>query len=80
MNVHLRTLASNINHPLACTPILRAQKDWLSRISHTHIYENVIGHWFSNPDDIDESVLTIWNWKSGMVLVVRTFYYFHVQI
>jgi hypothetical protein len=76
MNIHLRTLTSNIDHPSALTPVLRKQNHWPVSYSDTYIYESVIGHWYRSADDFEKSELTIWNWKSGIVVIVRPLYDF----
>lgn len=64
--VHLRTISSNIKHPEASSPFLRALTLSTMTSAFIQIVDDVIGmmYWMEL-----ESRITIWNWKTGQTLV-----------
>ncbi|KAG1861347.1 hypothetical protein C8R48DRAFT_762333 [Suillus tomentosus] len=67
--VHIRTISSNVKHPEASSPILRTLTPSIMTSAFIQIVDDVIGMMFWM--ELDNPRITIWNWKTGQILVDR---------
>jgi hypothetical protein len=67
--VHIRTISSNVKHPEATSPVLRTLTLSTMTSAFIQIVDDVIGMMFWV--EFESPHITIWNWKTGQILVDR---------
>ncbi|KAG1834914.1 hypothetical protein DFJ58DRAFT_821238 [Suillus subalutaceus] len=68
-DVHIRTISSNVKHPEASSPVIRTLTQSTMTSAFIQIVDDVIGMMFWM--EFENPRITIWNWKTGQILVDR---------
>ncbi|KAG1718629.1 hypothetical protein EDB19DRAFT_1794606, partial [Suillus lakei] len=69
IEVYIRTISSNVKHLEASSPVLRTLTSFAMTSAFIQIVDDVIGMMFWM--EIESPRITIWNWKTGQILVDR---------
>ncbi|KAG0703415.1 hypothetical protein DFH29DRAFT_917122 [Suillus ampliporus] len=69
IEVYIRTISSNIQHPEASSPILRTLTSFPMTSAFIQIVDDVVGMMFWM--ELEGPRITIWNWKTAQMLVDR---------
>ncbi|KAG1769125.1 hypothetical protein EV702DRAFT_1140109 [Suillus placidus] len=69
IEVYIRTISSNVKHPEASSPVLRTLTSFTMTTAFIQIVDDVIGMMFWM--ELESPHITIWNWKTGQILVDR---------
>jgi len=73
IEVYIRTISSNVQHPAAASPLLRTNSTFTMSSAFIQIVDDVVGMMFRT--DLEGGRIVIWNWKSGRKLVVSVLSY-----
>ncbi|OAX35169.1 hypothetical protein K503DRAFT_793915 [Rhizopogon vinicolor AM-OR11-026] len=67
IEVYIRTISSNVQHPAAASPMLRTSTSFPMNSAFIQIVDDVVGMMFWT--ELEGGRIAIWSWKTGKILV-----------